>query len=219
MKVTAISDLHGDMPKLKGGDLLIIAGDLTARDYYKQHVEFAEWLRAQDYRKKVLIAGNHDVLLYKTTIPTLRTEMPYLDASYLCDAGTEFEGYKIWGTPWTPYFNGVNPDCAAFMLRSNFQLKDKFDLIPEDTDILVSHGPCYGRLDRTLWGDDAGSPALRERVDYLRTKKLKYHIHGHIHEAYGEHEEGGLKTLNVARMDRNYIPKNKIVNFEIEDKQ
>jgi len=136
-------------------------------------------------------------------------------AAYLCDSGTDYQGLKIWGTPWTQWFQGVNPDCTGFMLRSEFQLKDKFDLIPEDTDILVTHGPCYQRLDKTLYGDHAGSRALRDRVDHLRGKKLRYHFHGHIHEAHGEHEEGGLKTYNVARMDRSYIPKNKILNIEI----
>ncbi len=211
MEVTCISDLHGDMPSLKGGDLLIIAGDLTARDRLKQYQLFSEWLLDQEYSRKIIVAGNHDVLLQKCSL----IDLPYLDAEYLCDSGTEFEGLKIWGTPWTPYFDGVNPSCAAFMIRSEYVLKDKFDLIPEDTDILVTHGPCYGRLDFTQWGDNAGSVSLRSRVDYLRTKQLKYHIHGHIHEAYGLHEEGGLKTLNVARMDRAYNPKNKIVNIEI----
>lgn len=215
MKVTVVSDLHGDMPELPGGDLLIVAGDLTARDTHKQHVVFAEWLSKQNYRKKVLVAGNHDTLLYRNTLKYYDTEMPYLDAIYLCDAGTEFEGLKIWGTPWTPWFSGVNPDCAAFMIRGDTVLAEKFATIPEDTDILVTHGPCFGRLDRTLWGYDAGSPALRTRVDYLRDKKLRYHFHGHIHEAYGMHEEGGLKTYNCARMDRSYKPVNEIVNIEI----
>jgi len=215
MNVTAVGDLHGDKPKLKGGDLLIIAGDWTGRDRYSEHVEFAQWLEKQDYRKKVIIAGNHDMRVQKSTREGVVTEMPALDACYLCDSGTEFEGLRIWGTPWTQWFQGVNPDCTAFMLRSEFELKDKFDLIPENTDILISHGPCFERLDKTLYGDRTGSRALRDRVDFLRGKQLKYHFHGHIHEAYGGHQEGGLCTFNVARMDRNYIPKNKILNIEI----
>lgn len=209
MNVTCISDLHGDMPKLKGGDLLIIAGDLTARDEHREYKNFYLWLYKLDYRMKIVIAGNHDNNLLPEYIDSAK------DSKYLHDSGIEFEGLKIWGTPWTPYFDGVNPDCSAFMLRSEFELMDRFSLIPEDTDILVTHGPCFGRLDFTQWGDNAGSKSLRDRVDYLRTKQLKYHIHGHIHEAYGGHQEGGLCTFNVARMDRRYIPKNKILNIEI----
>jgi len=215
MKVTAISDLHGDRPKLKGGDLLIVAGDWTGRDRYSEHVEFAQWLAKQDYEKKVIIAGNHDMLVQKNTKYGIEVEMPALDATYLCDSGTEYQGLKIWGTPWTQWFHGVNPDCTAFMLRSEFELIEKYSLIPYDTDILISHGPCYMRLDKTLYGDYAGSQALRDQVEYLKGKQLKYHFHGHIHEAAGQHEEDGLKTYNVARMDRSYIPKNKILNIEI----
>ena len=212
MKVTAISDLHGDRPKLEGGDLLIVAGDLTARDWVKEYVLFNEWIEKQPYTKKVVICGNHDMCIAKGASFLRPVGASY---EYLCDTGTEYEGLKIWGTPWTRWFKGVNPDCTAFMLNTDFQLRDKFDLIPEDTNILVTHGPCYGRLDHTLYGEDAGSPALRDRVDYLRGKGLRLHIHGHIHEAYGRHDEGGLITLNVSRMTRAYYPGNEIVNIEI----
>lgn len=225
MKVTAISDLHGDMPKLGGGDLLIVAGDFTAWDKVEQWEQWWAWINKQPYDHKVYIAGNHDMFLtpaYHCSPKALVRAMQMHDTmresikvTYLQDSGTVVDGFKIWGTPWSRWFEGVNPDCTAFMLKSEFELQDRFNLIPEDTDILVSHSPCYCRLDKTLYGDEAGSRALRDRVDYLRTKKLRYHFHGHIHEAYGAHEEEGLKTFNVARMDRSYTPRNKILNIEI----
>lgn len=212
MLVTAISDLHGDRPKLKGGDLLIIAGDLTARDRLSEYQEFCHWLHNQEYDRKIIIAGNHDMRIQKEPF---QFDTMITGATYLCDSCTEYQGLKIWGTPWSNWFRGVNPDCTAFMLQSNFMMMEKFALIPEDTDILITHSPCYQRLDKTLYGDEAGSLALRNRVDFLRLLKLKYHFHGHIHEAYGRHEEGGLKTFNVARMDISYMPRNEIVNIEI----
>ena len=212
MKVTAISDLHGDRPKLEGGDLLIVAGDLTARDKLNEYQEFCYWLHNQPYKRKIVIAGHHDKRLQ---YEAFRFNEAITGATYLCDYGTKCYDLNVWGTPWTRWFKGVNPDCTAFMLNTDFQLRDKFDLIPEDTNILVTHGPCYGRLDHTLYGEDAGSPALRDRVDYLRGKGLRLHIHGHIHEAYGRHDEGGLITLNVSRMTRAYYPGNEIVNIEI----
>ncbi len=233
MKITAVSDLHGDMPKLGGGDLLIIAGDLTARDTMKQYLDFRHWLSLQPYEKKIVVAGNHDMLVQKDRF---WFDEFLIGATYLQDEGIELEyeveveedhkfkgpisykqkkTLKIWGTPWTQWFHGVNPDCAAFMLRSEFQLKDKFDLIPDDTDILVTHGPAFRVLDYTTWDDRAGSKALSERIYQLRNKKLKYHIHGHIHEGYGKFEEEGFTALNVARMDVRYVPKNEIVNIEI----
>jgi Icc-related predicted phosphoesterase len=212
MKVTAVSDLHGDRPKLVGGDLLIIGGDLTARDRPQEYVLFNEWIDALDYKKKIVICGNHDMWIAKGSSFLRPSGCTY---EYLCDSGTEYQGLKIWGTPWTQWFHGVNPDCTAFMLRSEFDLIEKYALIPYDTDILISHGPCYMRLDKTIYGDYAGSQALRDQVEYLKEKRLQYHFHGHIHEAYGEHKEGNLWTFNVSRMNRDYRPVNKILNIEI----
>lgn len=212
MKLTCISDLHGNKPELPGGDLVIIAGDWTAHDRHKEYDEFDRWVEQQDYRKKIVIAGNHEKLLFKT--PQLLNVRGKC-YEYLCDSGIEFEGLKIWGTPWTNWFDGINPDCNAWMLENEWELAKEFALIPEDIDILISHGPCNGRLDYTTFGDNAGSIALLACVNHLRTKKLKYHIHGHIHEAYGRHEEDGLITLNVSRMTRAYYPSNPIVNIEI----
>jgi Icc-related predicted phosphoesterase len=233
MKITAISDLHGDRPKLNGGDLLIIAGDLTARDTEDEYYQFNSWMCNQEYNKKIVIAGNHDMLIQKDSFQYLEG---YPAFDYLQDSGIEIEykqiveedhkfkgsisyivkkKLKIWGTPWTQWFQGVNPSCSAFMLRNEFELKERFDLIPEDIDILISHGPCFERLDKTIYGDHVGSKALRDCVDVLKDKQLKYHFHGHIHEGYGRHQEGGLCTFNVSRMDINYIPKNKILNIEI----
>lgn len=234
IKITALSDLHGDMPELKGGDLLIIAGDLTARDRPADYETFANWLKKQPYKKKVIVAGNHDMLIEKAMKYPGPYQMPALDAEYLCDSGVEYcyeeeveeehkfrglikvkqqKKLKLWGTPWTQWFHGVNPDYTAFMLRSEFQLQDRFNLIPDDTDILISHSPCFGRLDQTLYGERVGSRALLDKVDYLRTKGLRYHFHGHIHEGYGMYQDQGFKAYNVARMDKYYIPKNPIVNI------
>lgn len=66
MDITAISDLHGHYPELPGGDLLIVAGDLTSRDTQEQHLQFLSWIGKQDYKKKIWIAGNHDNYLVGT---------------------------------------------------------------------------------------------------------------------------------------------------------
>ncbi len=198
MIIDCIADLHGFYPKLDGGDLLIIAGDITASDKSHQWVEFFKWLAAQDYQKKVFIGGNHDNFLAQC-IPTevgLKLGLSeYEGYDYLLDSGTEFqywesgkvgvgllEDLKIWGTPWTPWFDGVHPSCKAFML-SEKELKNKFALIPKDTDILISHGPPFGMLDTNIDGEYCGSKSLSDKLLKLQ---LKLHIFGHIHEAYGQ---------------------------------
>ena len=113
MIIDCIADLHGFYPELQGGDLLIVGGDLTARDTEFQFYEFMEWIRAQSYRKKVFIAGNHDGLIEKGEIPFCKITD---GAEYLCDSGCQFEyeeeeetkwgrrmvkkTLNIWGSPW-----------------------------------------------------------------------------------------------------------------------
>ena len=99
MIIDCISDLHGYQPKLDGGDLLIVAGDLTARDLESQYRQFIYWLDQQDYKKKIIIAGNHDGELQQN--PGL---FKFTVFDYLCDSQSVFQDLKIWGSPWTPTF-------------------------------------------------------------------------------------------------------------------
>lgn len=195
--IDCISDLHGYYPKLDGGDLLIIAGDLTARDTIPEYMYFAEWICKQKYRKKVLISGNHDTILENGylyaqgyTFKTIDGEGLKFD--YLCDSGTEFEGLKIWGSPWTLNFQGQNPKCKAFGLDTEEELKAKWDLIPDDVDILITHSPSYGILDKTVQGEHVGSKTLKDKVLKIRPK---LHVFGHIHEDYGQF---GMEAVAVA---------------------
>lgn len=209
MIVDCISDLHGFYPELEGGDLLIVAGDLVSRDCIRGYDLFFDWLALQEYDKKVIIAGNHDGMLEKWTYPGVPK---YCDADYLCDSGTEFEytepvrnfmdpkeinlvyrkTFKIWGSPWTPTFPGVNPHCTAFMLPEE-ELAAKWALIPDDTDILVTHGSANGMFDRNTRGKACGSPSLSARLSEISIKhhqeksgkRIQLHVFGHIHEGYG----------------------------------
>lgn len=191
--IDCISDLHGYFPELPGGDILIVAGDLTASDKYSEYMDFFDWLNSQQYKKKIIIAGNHDnQIFYRTFIPdndeyaeyldVIDDAMDYSNTSYLCDSGTEFEGLKIWGSPWSLKFEGMNPACMAFTCDTEEELADKFSLIPDDVDILVTHGPPKYGLDRTIDDRFVGSESLR---DWVFTHQPKLHIFGHIHESYG----------------------------------
>lgn len=178
MKITAVSDLHGYFPRLIGGDLLIVAGDLTACDTDIQHYQFCEWLDAAPYRKKIVIAGNHDNNIQRNMIDKLDRCL------YLEDEGCEFEGLKIWGTPWILWFHGINPHCKAFT-GTEAHLKKKFDLIPHDTDILICHGPPFGILDKIYEWGDKDKPKLtgsKELLAKIMEVKPKLVIFGHIHE-------------------------------------
>ena len=209
MIIDCISDLHGFYPELEGGDLLIVCGDLTRNNEVSEYLWFARWLHLQDYKKKILVAGNHDARL----VEQIRWPPELLGGmcAYLMDSGTEFAGLKIWGSPWTRWFNGVNPHCAAFMLPEE-GLEEKWALIPDDVDILVTHGPPLNVLDGAIDGSSCGSSSLWWRVADL--KSLKFHIFGHVHEQGGKlchpsEESGSATSINCSYVDENYEPVNK----------
>ncbi len=208
MIVDCVADLHGEYPKLEGGDLLIVAGDLTGSDQYQQYIDFYGWLDDQDYKKKVFIGGNHD------------KNIEYIGwaEEYLCDSGTEFDGLKIWGSPWTNTFDGINPHCTAFTGDEKL-LASKFALIPDDIDILVTHGPPYGILDKTRRGSHVGSIELLAHLNRIRPL---LHVYGHIHEGYGQIElifEGAhgmgrsIHYVNCSIMNEYYDPVNKPIRI------
>lgn len=219
MIIDCVSDLHGFYPELDGGDLLIIAGDLTATDTQEELDEFDNWLVHQSYKKKIFIAGNHDNLLLKEKPRKymMGNNTKWIEKhEYLCDSGTEFEGLKIWGSPWSLKFKDLNPKCAAFTGRES-DLSEKFNQIPEDVDILITHTPPYGILDKNKYGDNCGSIHLRNTVlDNSRLPKLCLHVFGHIHENGEKLYETTLgKFVNASIMNENYKPINKPVRIII----
>ena len=207
MIIDCISDLHGYYPKLEGGDLLIIAGDLTYKDKLEQHEEFCEWLDVQPYRKKVVISGNHDNNIDPDGINCLRNTV------YLFDSVTEFHGLKIWGSPWTKTFPSMNPKYKAFTLDTEEELAEKWSLIPNDIDILITHSPAYGILDKTITRERVGSKSLQ--MDLFQRIRPKLFVCGHVHEGYGvNHNEGFLKNaINVSHVNERYEPVNKPVRI------
>lgn len=232
MIIDIVSDLHGEEPELQGGDLLIVAGDCTSNDSLKAWVNFVKWLDVQDYKKTIIVAGNHDnwcrdwAVSGTFTDEELQLMYPgctsYMD--YLCDSGTEFGGLKIWGSPWTRKFPGINPHCCAFTVDTDAELRQKWNLIPEDTDILITHCPPYGLFDsvRTrqkngLKRIHTGSGSLADYIhDHL--KNLKLHAFGHIHEHGGQQvilkrpgigTENNVICVNASIMNEEYMPTHK----------
>lgn len=215
MIIDCVSDLHGHYPKLDGGDLLIIAGDLTKTGHINEFKKFDQWLRNLQYRKKVVVAGNHDNLLQHGY------QIQYGD--YLQDSGTEFESLKIWGSPWTKRFPGMNPRAMAFTVDTDEELAEKWKLIPDDTNILVTHCPPCGTLDgieppnsRIEGSTHFGSCSLTKRMDF----SPKLHVFGHIHEGYGKWDRayfGDKKTafVNASLVNENYEPVNKPIRVEL----
>ena len=214
MIIDCISDLHGFYPKLEGGDLLIVAGDLTKRDKPIEHEEFYLWLAEQDYDKKIVIAGNHDNFLVDHPDQFRLNED---GIEYLCDSGTEFEGLRIWGSPWTKTFEGMNPHCKAFTCDTEEELAEKWAMIPDDIDILITHSPPYGIFDSVRRfpqdiPENTGSKYLSDK--FRGSTTLKLHIFGHIHEHGGKSGDIGMtKFINCSHVNERYQPVNKPVRI------
>ena len=217
MIIDCISDLHGHYPELKGGDMLIIAGDLTAHDSPGQTADFILWAMDKaknQYKKVIYIAGNHDNFIQETC-KRIRIEETHEHPSlaYLSDSGTEFEGLKIWGSPWTLEFVGMNPKCKAFTVKTEMELAEKMANIPDKVDIMITHSPMYGILDKTTDSGHCGSHYLRSRLAEINPKLW---VCGHIHEQGGKiYDTCVTKVVNASIVDENYEPINQPVRIEL----
>lgn len=213
MKIDCISDLHGYLPKLEGGDLLIIAGDMTARDTEEEWGKFEHWLTEQNYEEKIIIAGNHDNFLNSMDEDEMWQHWCRVGVTYLCDSFTEFRGLKIWASPWSLWFHGINPKCKAFTGSEN-DLQKKYDLIPnfpDFIDILITHGPPFGTLDECSNGS-VGSKSLMKCITKVLPEMV---IFGHIHEQGGKYvQKEGVLYINGSIVDekyRNVNPRRRII--------
>ena len=194
MRIVCISDTHcrHDDVDLPDGDLLLHAGDATKRGTLDQIRDFDRWLGTLPHPHKVVIAGNHDFGF--ETDPTARALIT--NATYLQDEGIEIAGVSVWGSPWQPRFFDW-----AFNLDRGPDLAAVWAKIPDRTDVLLTHGPPRGILDRTFRGEDVGCDDLLEAAQRV---KPKLHVFGHIHEAYGRLDRDGTTFVNASTCTLRY---------------
>jgi Icc-related predicted phosphoesterase len=208
-KITLISDTHNkhsilnaDLP---GGDILIHAGDISSMGYEHEILHFLYWMQHRDkYTNKVFIAGNHDWGFQNNVekvkeILGLYDGVTYLEDSIVSIDNGEDKPIKIWGSPWQPEFY----NWAFNLPRNGEELKSKWDMIPDDTDILVTHGPAWGFLDDVEGkrGIHLGCELLAERIKQI---KPKIHVCGHIHTGYGHYFDGHTHYFNAAVLNERY---------------
>lgn len=207
MKIVAFSDAHWHFNKveLPAGDILIYAGDWCYGEDLKNTIAFASYLEKQPHKYKIVVPGNHDRLAQKN--PTMvQNVLSEVGAKLLIDESCIIHGIKIFGTPWTPLFGNW-----AFMEEDDV-LFLKWKRIPKDTDILVTHGPAFGILDRVPEVGSVGSKTLETSII---SKKPKIHICGHIHSGYGKMESNYTQFYNVSVCDNDYRLVNKPTEIEL----
>jgi len=217
-------------PELPDGDILIHAGDFTFRGRMPEIQQQLYWLgkHVKRYKHVVVVPGNHD-FGFENEFIRYREEFKAKGITVLNDSGITIEGVNFWGSPITPFFHNW-----AFN-RHPEDIEFHWDIIPDDVNVLITHGPPHGILDgvptyhKTQIGHDnhyrpiytkaiahiehVGCPELLERI---KTKKqLRLHVFGHIHEGYGQEEHFGIKFVNPSIMDGDYHPVNKPIIVDL----
>lgn len=213
MDIVAISDTHGydlDTIDMPDGDLLLHAGDFTGRGELGYIQKFSEQVNDYDYDNTIVIAGNHD-FCFKNDLEVRAKEIIEENCIYLQDSSVTINGYKIYGTPWSSQFGSW-----AFMDVEE-KLYVKYKKIPDDTDIILSHGPPYGindKVARTPADGDrhVGSKELKNRVERIEPEAVVY---GHIHEAHGRETVDEIKYINASICNLDYDPANDPIKFTV----
>ena len=223
MKLTFISDTHNrhdNIPDVGSGDIIFHGGDATGHGSLWEIESFLEWYSSLDYTHKVFIAGNHDFGFEKEPA---KYEKMFKEAGVhlLNDSGITIDGIKIWGSPVTPWFcdwafNRARNGSEAAMYNCDY-IFPHWDMIPDDTDILVTHGPPYQILDELE--SSRGVPngqfvGCEDLLKKIKEVKPVIHAFGHIHCGYGTLEQDKTLFINASSLDESYSPGNKPIKVE-----
>lgn len=238
MKILCISDPHGKLPDLSGYeyDLILLAGDVCphhnhpavrAKSYEDAVFQF-EWVRKKlipwinsQKSKVVMIAGNHDACFQHLDFygDPERFRAECKNVVYLLNDWAIVNGLKVWGSPYSLFFFDWSFNLPKDPDHSNEAEHALYSQIPEDVDIVMTHGPMYNVLDlvketvvyNTLQGEVVcdretytGSRILKEYL--FKLPKLKAHICGHIHQSYGRVD--GLGTAKFAAINACIVNEN-----------
>lgn len=233
IKVVAISDIHGYLPKdLPDGDILCIAGDILPLDIQRNDVksiswlllDFKPWADSLPYEKVIFVAGNHDFVFEQMGPKTNHTGSEVMKMLfgnhrketklvYLQDSSFEFEGKRFYGSPW------IEDLSSWAFYASPEDLEKKWSTIPKKCDVLITHMPPrtgnYGTVLEAGWnnGKNFGSQILAEEVGW---RDIKYHVFGHVHS--GQHADSvicGTTMANVSLKNEDYKVKYHIYEFEV----
>lgn len=189
MKICAISDLHGHLEfNIKDSDILCICGDVVPlkvqrsneMSYFWFKNEFIPWIIKQPVKETFMIGGNHDFYLY-LKLDEFRNMIKDLHIHYLLDEEYNYEGMRIYGTPWCHKFGKW-----AFMDYSESELDEIYNKIPGGLDIVLAHDCPYGFNDICLqdvpWnGGEKKHIGNKALLRAIRDRQPKYLLTGHLH--------------------------------------
>ena len=193
--ICAVSDTHlrhWDI-KIPKCDIFIHAGDSGCRDFNELE-DFNKWLGTIEAKHRIFVAGNHCSIFEQ--LGNKDSKLFLTNAIYLENSIAQIEGIKIFGSPYSPKFR-----AWSFMKPDN-KLTEIWDLIPKKTNLVITHCPCFGILDKNDFGQNCGSITLRDKIKEIQPSLF---ICGHIHEN-GNQRYTDYKTdyYNVSVLDERY---------------
>ncbi|CAE7310144.1 Mpped1, partial [Symbiodinium sp. CCMP2592] len=176
-----------------------------------------KWLEDYPAKRKVLIAGNHDITFQEdyyisrgaqrfhggVRCNSSQAKRSLTCCTYLEDTSVEMQGYRIYGSPWQPDFNDW-----AFNLPRGEALQRCWAAIPLDTDILVVHGPPAGYVDVTPVG-------RKGDVDLLAAIQKRIVVTGHLHMGHGTATDGTTLFVNAATCTEENAPIQPPIVFDL----
>ena len=210
-RIVAISDTHSQLDKidLPEGDILISAGDITYRGTLAEMTKQLDILqeKGSKFKSTILVLGNHDFL---------GQDMPYL-TRIMCEerkiiwlqgTGVTIDGINFYGDATTPEFFDW-----AFMKKRGEEIAQVWKNIPDDTNVLITHGPAEGFRDLLKDGvTHVGCEELSNRI--IELNYLRLHCFGHIHYSYGTEVVGNTTFINASICTEAYKPTNPPIVFD-----
>lgn len=213
VRICFISDVHNKYKKLilPEADIIVCSGDMTSVGKEHEIRNFLKWYNELNYPHKIFIAGNHDIMFENEGF-FARSLVPY-KIHYLQDSGVELMGLNFYGTP-------VNKSFPRWAFHKDEDgLKKHWEAIPDNTDILITHNPPYGILDKSIDQPQRfGSTSLYYEV-FTRIKPV-IHVYGHIHSGHGSKFISGTHFINASNLNEQYEVEYNPILVEInENKQ
>ena len=214
MRLILISDTHGLHYKMRRpipeGDVLIHAGDFTDVGNLVDVRKFDAWVGSLGFKHVITIAGNHE---RKWDSPEASLGAVFQNVHYLQDSSINIDGINFYGSPWTPTFGygwAFNADRGA-------PIRGKWDMIPDAglVDVLITHGPPMGILDRTDYRNGFQHVGCEDLAQRVTISVPKVHVFGHIHNGYGQKQIGQTLYVNAAVCDEDYKPVNAPIVVDI----
>jgi len=143
--------------------------------------------------------GNHDWLFEKKPLEA-RALCEHYGINLLMEESVIIDGIKIYMSPYQTEF------CNwAFNVKPSEIMQKHWRNIPDDVQVLVTHGQAYGINDLCPNGH-VGDMALLNRISEL--KDLKVYIGGHIHESAGYQYRNNKLFVNSSVLNGRYRPLN-----------